>query len=75
MNIKLIGLAAVCALAIAAPSLGGGTPIVAKALAVGTMKATTIHATTGVDDPRLVSRSCPEEASAGTCTARRLRSS
>ncbi len=47
MKTRLIALAAVCALATAAPSLGGGTPIIAKALAVGTMKATTIHATSG----------------------------
>ena len=47
MNIKLLGLALFGALAIAAPSFGGGQPIVAKPLAVGTMKATTIHATTG----------------------------
>ena len=47
MNIKLLGLALVGALAIAAPSFGGGQPIVAKPLAVGMMKATTIHATTG----------------------------
>ena len=47
MNIKLLGVALVAALALAAPSFGGGQPIVAKPLAVGMMKATTIHATTG----------------------------
>jgi len=47
MNIKLLGLAVVGALVIAAPSFGGGAPIVAKPLAVGMMKATTIHATSG----------------------------
>jgi quercetin dioxygenase-like cupin family protein len=47
MSIKLFGVALVCALATAAPSLGGDPPIVAKALAVGKMKATTIHATAG----------------------------
>ena len=47
MNIKLLGLALLGALAAAAPSFGGGAPIVAKTLAVGTMQATTIHATTG----------------------------
>ena len=47
MNIKLLGLAVVGALVIAAPSFGGGAPIVAKPLAVGMMKATTIHVTSG----------------------------
>ena len=47
MNVKLLGLALVVALATAAPSLGSGTPIVAKAVAVGTMQATTVHAQTG----------------------------
>ena len=47
MNIKLLGLVLVAALALAAPSFGGGAPIVAKPLAVGMMKTTTIHATTG----------------------------
>ena len=47
MSIKLFGVALVCALATAAPSLGGDPPIVAKALAVGTMKATTIQAPAG----------------------------
>jgi quercetin dioxygenase-like cupin family protein len=47
MNAKVLGLLVVCALAAAASSLASGTPIVARALAVGKMKATTIHATTG----------------------------
>jgi quercetin dioxygenase-like cupin family protein len=47
MNIKLLGLALVVGLAIAAPSFGGSAPIFAKPLAVGKMKATTIHAQTG----------------------------
>ena len=47
MSIKLFGVALVCALATAAPSLGGDAPIFAKALAVGTMKPTTINATAG----------------------------
>jgi hypothetical protein len=37
MNIKLLGLVLVAALALAAPSFGGGAPIVAKPLAVGLM--------------------------------------
>ena len=49
MKITGIGFALVAALAFAAPSFGGagGAPIVASPLAVGKMKATTIHATTG----------------------------
>src|SRR3954453_10166604 len=48
MNVvKLIGLTAVLALALAAPSLAGDTPIVAKPIAAGQMQATTIHATKG----------------------------
>jgi quercetin dioxygenase-like cupin family protein len=49
MKITGIGLALVGALVLAAPSFGGagGAPIVASPLAVGKMKATTIHATTG----------------------------
>jgi quercetin dioxygenase-like cupin family protein len=47
MSIKLFGVAVVCALATAAPSLGGGAPIFARALAVGKMTPTTIHATAG----------------------------
>ena len=50
MSIRLLGLTVVCALALAAPALAGGPPIVAKAVAVGTMKATTIHAQTGAID-------------------------
>jgi quercetin dioxygenase-like cupin family protein len=47
MNVKLLALGLLGALAFATPSLGGAQPIIAKALAVGNMKATTIHATTG----------------------------
>ena len=47
MSIKLFGVALVCALATAAPSLGADAPITAKALAAGTMKPTTVHATAG----------------------------
>ena len=47
MSIKLLGVAFVCVLATAAPSLGSDAPVFAKALAVGTMKPTTIHATAG----------------------------
>ena len=47
MKTKVLGLALLCALVTAASSLATGQPIVAKALAVGKMKATTIHATSG----------------------------
>jgi quercetin dioxygenase-like cupin family protein len=48
MKIKLFALAAlVCALAVAAPSFGKGTPIVAKQIALGQIQAVTIHAQTG----------------------------
>lgn len=47
MNVKLLGVTTVAALAVAAPSLAGRAPIVATPLAVGKMKATTIHARTG----------------------------
>jgi quercetin dioxygenase-like cupin family protein len=47
VKIKVLGLAAVCALATAAPSLAGGPPVLAQPLGVGAMQATTIHATTG----------------------------
>jgi quercetin dioxygenase-like cupin family protein len=49
MKITGIAVALVGALAFAAPSFGGagGAPIVASPIAVGKMKATTIHATTG----------------------------
>jgi quercetin dioxygenase-like cupin family protein len=47
MFAKLLLLAVVGALASAAPSLGAAPPIVAQGMAVGKMKATTIHATTG----------------------------
>jgi quercetin dioxygenase-like cupin family protein len=47
MKAKVLAFALLCALAAAASSLGAGTPIVAKALAVGQMQATTIHANKG----------------------------
>jgi len=47
MNIKLFGLLLVCALAMAAPSQAGAPLIIAQPVAVGNMKATTIHAQTG----------------------------
>src|SRR5262245_34588384 len=47
MNIKALGLLLVCALAMAAPSQAGAPPIFAKAVAAGTMQATTIHAKSG----------------------------
>ena len=47
MKIKLLGLALIVGLATAAPSIGADPPIVAKALGVGTMGATTIHAKAG----------------------------
>jgi quercetin dioxygenase-like cupin family protein len=47
MKVKLFGLALLAALAAAAPSTGAAPKIFARALAVGQMQATTIHATTG----------------------------
>ena len=47
MNVKTLGLLAVCALAVAVPTFAADTPIIARPLAVGTMQATTIHATKG----------------------------
>jgi hypothetical protein len=47
MKIKIIGLAVLAALAMAAPSFGAQAPIVAKALAVGHMQATEIHTNGG----------------------------
>ena len=47
MLVKLLVSAFVCALATAAPALGGPPPIVASGLAAGKMQATTIHATAG----------------------------
>jgi quercetin dioxygenase-like cupin family protein len=47
MKVKLLGLAVVCALAAAAPSLGKDAPIVAKSIAEGKIQATTIKAQTG----------------------------
>jgi quercetin dioxygenase-like cupin family protein len=47
MNIKMLGLVVVAALAMAAPSQATAPPILAQPLAVGKMKATTIHAQRG----------------------------
>ena len=47
MNIKTLGLLAVCALIVAVPAFAAANPITAKPLAVGTMQATTINATNG----------------------------
>lgn len=47
MNVKMLGLLLVSALAMAAPTQAAAPLIVAKPVAVGTMKATTIHAQTG----------------------------
>jgi quercetin dioxygenase-like cupin family protein len=47
MKIKLLGLAIVAALAAAAPSFSTGLPIVAKVIAAGKIRATTIQAQTG----------------------------
>ena len=47
MNIKLIGLTVICAFAMAAPSQAAAPAIFAQPIAVGKMKATTIHAQTG----------------------------
>jgi quercetin dioxygenase-like cupin family protein len=48
MKAKLLGLAAGCAIAFAAtPALAADPPIVAKPVAAGTMKATTIRANAG----------------------------
>ena len=47
MKKKALGLALLAALVAAASSLATGQPVVAKALAVGKMQATTIHATSG----------------------------
>jgi quercetin dioxygenase-like cupin family protein len=47
MNIKLLGLPFICALAMAAPLQAAAPPIFAQPIAVGKMKATTIHAQTG----------------------------
>jgi quercetin dioxygenase-like cupin family protein len=48
MKVKLLGLAVVAALAVAAPSFGKGVPVAAKAIAAGKMQATTIQAQTGL---------------------------
>ena len=47
MNIKMLGLASVGALAMAAPSQATAPLILAQPVAVGTMNATTIHAQKG----------------------------
>jgi quercetin dioxygenase-like cupin family protein len=47
MNIKMLGLLLVSALAMAAPSQATAPLILAQPVAVGKMKATTIHAQTG----------------------------
>ena len=47
MKVKLLGLAALAVLVMAAPSLGGGVPITAKVLGYGSMPATTIHTKAG----------------------------
>ena len=47
MNDKMLGLLLVCALAMAAPSQATAPLILAQPVAVGKMKATTIHAQTG----------------------------
>jgi quercetin dioxygenase-like cupin family protein len=49
MNVKVLVALACCSLAAAVPALAGSAPppVVATALAVGTMKATTVHAQSG----------------------------
>ena len=47
MKIRTLALTVACTLAAAATATGASAPIVGKALAVGTMKATTIHAGSG----------------------------
>ena len=47
MKFKLVGLAVLAVLVMAAPSLGGGVPITAKVLGYGSMPATTIHTKAG----------------------------
>ena len=47
MKTKVLGLVLLAALVAAASSLATGQPVVARALAVGKMQATTIHATSG----------------------------
>jgi quercetin dioxygenase-like cupin family protein len=46
-KITLLGLALIAALAAAAPSLGAPPPVFSRALAVGTMQKTTLHAGAG----------------------------
>ena len=47
MKIRMLVLTPLATLACAAPALGGGTPIVAKPLAVGKIGATTVHVSSG----------------------------
>jgi quercetin dioxygenase-like cupin family protein len=47
MKLKLVGLAVLVSLAVAAQAPAAGTPITATALALGKLQATTIHAQTG----------------------------
>ena len=47
MNVKMLGALVIAALALAAPSLATAPLILAQPVAVGHMKATTIHAQTG----------------------------
>jgi quercetin dioxygenase-like cupin family protein len=47
MKVKMVGILLVAALALAAAATAAAPPIVAKAIAIGTMKATTIHAQSG----------------------------
>jgi quercetin dioxygenase-like cupin family protein len=47
MKFKMLGLLLVSTLALAAAATAAAPPIVAKAIAVGTMQATTIHAQSG----------------------------
>jgi len=47
MKVKLLGLLFVSVLAVAAAATAAAPPIVAKPVATGVMKATTIHAQTG----------------------------
>jgi quercetin dioxygenase-like cupin family protein len=47
MRLKVLALTIGSILVLAAPSIAGAPPVVAKALAVGTMSATTVHAGAG----------------------------
>ena len=74
MKVKTLAIGVAVALAVAVPAFGGGPAIFAKALAVGTMKATTIQTKGGamVLDSITIP---PAATSAGTRTERRSRSS